>query len=133
MSVPEKMQYVVDKVGRARIAAAVVAAALTRPVGLRGAFYLVAGRMARAMDGGRPPFEHLLLPPLEPKVAHDLATSLSAELGVDVAVVDINDRGGSVRAVSGGAISARLLARILQDNPLGQRDTRTPMGLVRRA
>lgn len=131
LSVPEKMQYVVDAVGRPRIVLATMAAALTRPVGVRGAFYVVAGRRARSIDGGRPPFEHLLLPPLEPKVARGVALALATRIGHPVAIVDINDRGGSVRAVAGGSIGPRLLRSILQDNPLGQRDTRTPIGLVR--
>jgi F420-0:gamma-glutamyl ligase len=133
LSVPEKMQYVVGAVGRPRMVLATMAAALTRPVGIHGAFYVVAGHRARCMDGGRPPFAHLLLPPLERKVARDLAASLAARLGHPVAIVDINDRGGSVRAVAGGTIGSRLLRSILQDNPLGQRDARTPIGLVRRA
>ncbi|HSK92128.1 MAG TPA: coenzyme F420-0:L-glutamate ligase [Euzebyales bacterium] len=132
LSMPEKMQYVIDAVGRPRIVVAVGVAALTRPLGIHGAFYTVAGATARGMDGGRPPFEDLLLPPLPRPVARGLARSLRDALGAEVAIVDINDRGGSVRAVSGGPVSARRLCRILADNPLGQRDARTPLGLVRR-
>jgi hypothetical protein len=50
-----------------------------------------------------------------------------------VAIVDINDRGGSVRAVAGPAMSKRRLAAVLADNPLGQRDQGTPIVVVHRA
>lgn len=131
LSIPEKMQYVIDAIGRPRAILALLAAGLTRPFGIRGAFYLMAGHKARAMDGGRPPFEHLLLPPLTPQRSQAHAIELSRALGFDVAIADINDRGGTIRAVSGGPIPPRLLRRILEDNPMGQRDARTPIGLIR--
>lgn len=132
LSIPEKMQYVVDEVGVPRILCATALAGLTRPLGIHGAFYVVAGRAARAMDGMRPPFEHLLLPPLSPKIARTWARDMAERLGAAVAIVDINDRGGSVRAISHDVIARRELLRVLADNPLGQRDARTPIGYVRR-
>lgn len=131
LSIPEKMEYVIRETGRMRILAATALAAVTRPLGVRGGFYLVAGRAARGMDGMRPPFEHLLLPPLHPRVAADLAASMAARLGAPVAIVDMNDRGGSVRVLSHSVMSSRRLRKVLADNPLGQRDARTPVGLVR--
>ncbi|MGH3666486.1 MAG: hypothetical protein ACRDU8_10445 [Egibacteraceae bacterium] len=133
LSIPEKMQYVLKEAGHARILVATAIAGLTRPLGIRGAFYLVAGRPARAMDGLRPPFEELLLPSLPPGVALRMARTLAAAVGTPVAIVDMNDRGGSIRAVSHPVIAKRRLRRVLADNPLGQRDTRTPIGLVRPA
>lgn len=131
LSIPVKMQYVIDHVGRARVLAATLAAALTRPLRLRGAFYVVAGDLARSLDGMRPPYHGLLLPPLDPEEAASVARHLAQAVGRQVAIVDVNDRGGSIRAVSGGPISARLLLRILHDNPLGQRDQSTPVAVVR--
>lgn len=132
LSIPEKMEYVLREAGRSRILFATATAALTRPLGVRGGFYMIAGRVARAMDGMRPPFEHVLIPPLTPRVASALARSLADRLGWPVAIVDMNDRGGSIRSISHRVMSARRLRRVLLDNPLGQRDERTPIGLVRR-
>lgn len=132
LSIPEKMQLVVSEIGLARTVAAVAAAAVTRPFGVRGAFYVVAGDFARGVDGMRPPLEDLLLPPLDSARGKAIAQALERAVGMPVAIVDINDRGGSVRCVSGPEPSARLLMRILRDNPLGQRAQQTPMGLVRR-
>ena len=127
------MQLVIDRTGTLRIVAATLASAITRPFGLRGAFYLIAGRNARGMDGMRPPLEHMLIPPLDPREAARLAEKLADAVSVPVAIVDINDRGGSIRALSRHAPPARLLQRVLRDNPLGQRDQATPLGLVRPA
>jgi hypothetical protein len=84
------------------------------------------------MDGMRPPFEGTLIPPLAPRVAHRIARSLADRLGAPVAIVDMNDRGGSIRTLSRPVMTRRRLRRILADNPLGQRDERTPIGIVRR-
>lgn len=131
LSVPEKMQYVISTVGRGRLCFAAVVAAFTRPLGRRGDFYRVAGTLARDLDGGRPPYEHLLFPPLEQDFAALLCRTLEDRLGVGVAIVDLNDYGGSIRATSPAALPPAVLMRALADNPLRQRLTGTPFGVVR--
>ena len=133
ISIPEKMELVIRETGAWRVLLAACPAAVTRPLNLKGAFYVIAGRVARGMDGMRPPLEDVLLPPLHPRVAREIASELEAELGTTVAIVDINDRGGCVRAVSARRPTKRELMQILRDNPLGQRDRRTPVGIVRRS
>ncbi len=128
---PEKMQYVLQDSGRTRIVAAALAGAMTRPLGIRGVFYRVAGDVARDLDGGRPPYEHLLFPPLPAPTAQRVCQGLEDALGVGAAIVDLNDFGGSVRAVSRHALAAQLLTEVLADNPLRQRLTGTPIALVR--
>lgn len=131
LSVPEKMQYVLDVQGTPRVVVAALAAGITRVFGVRGTFYRIAGDLARDLDGMRPPYEGVLIPPLPPTAARATATRLARELGVHVAIVDISDRGGSVRGCSPGAPAAPVLLRVLADNPLGQRDRGTPVGIVR--
>jgi F420-0:gamma-glutamyl ligase len=133
LSVPEKMEYVVRTIGSARVIAAAVGAAVTRPLGVRGAFYVLAGSVARDIDGGRPPYEGLLFPPLDPAVAQVICTDLEHALGVGVGIVDLNDFGGSIRAVSPQSLPAPTLAAVLADNPMGQRCTGTPFVIVRPA
>lgn len=132
LSVPEKMQYVVRTTGGARILAAALAGAVTRPFGIRGMFYRVAGPVARDIDGGRPPYEHLVLPPFAVADAQALCAELEAFLGAGVAIVDLNDYGGSIRAVSARSIPSDVLFAALSGNPLGQRAASTPFGIVRR-
>ncbi len=132
LSIPEKAQLVIDLAGRGRIMAAIAASAVTRPTRIRGAFYVVAGYQARCMDGMRPPYGDMLLPPLPPRVASSIATQLTTAIGHPVAIVDMNDRGGSVRAVAGSVMSKQRLAEVLADNPLGQRNQATPIAIIRR-
>ena len=130
LSIPEKMQLVIDMVGPWRVILAGAVAAATRPLGLHGPFFVIAGYIARSMDGMRPPYGDVLLPPLSPRTARSIAEQLATEIGHPVAIVDINDRGGSVRTVAGSAMPKRRLAAVLADNPLGQRDQGTPIVVV---
>jgi hypothetical protein len=131
LSVPVKMAWVVQNVGRVRVFAAAAAGAATRPFGVRGTFYRWAGDLARQIDGGSPPHADRLYPPLDVTVAGALCEELEAKLGVGVAIADMNDFGGSIRAVSRAALPAEILARILADNPLRQKSTGTPFAIVR--
>jgi hypothetical protein len=133
LSVPEKMEYVVRTLGCGRVIAAAVGGAMTRPLGIPGAFYLLAGSVARDIDGGRPPYEGLLFPPLDPAVARVICADLERTLGVGVSIVDLNDFGGSIRAVSPRSLPATTLAAVLADNPMRQRCTGTPVVIVRPA
>ena len=134
LSVPEKMQYVIRTVGLRRIIAATIGSAVTRPLGMHGTFYRIAGPIARDVDGGpHTPYEHILLPPLDTKVAQAICADLERALDIGVSIVDLNDFGGSIRAVSPRSLSAETLAAVLSDNPLGQHRTSTPFVLVRPA
>jgi hypothetical protein len=93
---------------RQSVPLAVLAAAVTRPLGIHGAFYVVAGRTARAIDGMRPPWEDLLLLQLHPPQGLEIARRPARRVGIPVAIVDMNDRASSVRAVSHHKVSRRL-------------------------
>jgi len=133
LSVPEKMEYVIRSIGRTRAIAAALGCALTRPFGVRGAFYRLAGSIARDIDGGRPPYEKVLFPPLTTAVAQWICADLERVLGIGVSIVDLNDYGGTIRATSPKSLPARTLAAVLCDNPMGQRLRSTPFVLVRPA
>jgi hypothetical protein len=133
LAVPEKMEYVVRTVGLRRIIPAVIGSAVTRPLGMHGTFYRIAGSVARDVDGGRPPYEDVLFPPLDSRIAQKMCADLERALDIGVSIVDLNDYGGSIRAVSPRSLSEETLAAVLSDNPLGQRLTSTPFVLVRPA
>ena len=109
LAVPEKMEYVVRTVGLRRIIPAVIGSAVTRPLGMHGTFYRVAGSVARDVDGGRPPYEDVLFPPLDNKVAQKICAELERALDIGVSIVDLNDYGGSIRAVSPRSLSEETL------------------------
>lgn len=131
LSVAPKMQYVINETGRARILVAAAAAAITRPLGVHGVFFRIAGTLARDIDGGVEPYEEHLFPPLSKAEATQRCEELERQLGVGIAIVDMNDFGGHVRATSTSSLSGEALAAILADNPMGQKFTTTPFVLVR--
>jgi len=133
LAVPEKMEYVVRTVGLRRIITAAIGSAVTRPFGMHGTFYRLAGSVARDVDGGRPPYETVLFPPFDTKVAQKICADLERALDIGVSIVDLNDYGGSIRAVSPRSLSQQTLLAVLSDNPLRQRLTSTPFVLVRPA
>jgi hypothetical protein len=130
--IPERMQFVIDRIGWTRTLVACAAAAVTRPFKVRGAFFVVAGRQARDLDGMHHPYEDTLLPPFNPREAREYVNRVAAEVNYPVAIVDINDRGGHIRAVSPGGLAGEHIYRALKDNPMGHCDQSTPLGLVQR-
>lgn len=129
-SIPERMQFVIDRIGFPRTLLACAAAAVTRPFGIRGAFFVIAGSQARDLDGMHGEYLEWLLPPLKPREAQAMVESLATKVGTPIAIVDINDRGGHIRAVSAGGLSPEHVLRALKDNPHGHKDTSTPIGLI---
>ncbi len=129
--IPERMQFVMNRIGWPRTILACAAAAVTRPFGVRGAFFVIAGREARDLDGMHEPYWNTLLPPLRPKEARQIVDEVAGALGTPVAVVDINDRGGHIRAVSAGGMAPDDILAVLDDNPMGHCQQSTPIGLLR--
>lgn len=50
----------------------------------------------------------------------------------DVAIVDINDLGGNVLGNTSKVFSDDLIIKLLKDNPLGQSNEQTPLGIIRK-
>ena len=136
LSMPETMTMAIVECGHIRILLAAAAGAVGRLLGRKGWFYRVAGRKAAAIDGPCPktipPYnEYVVLGPEDPnKVAMDLARELDH---VTVLIVDINDLGGEILGSSGFQTKNAYYASLLADNPLGQTDEQTPMGIIRPA
>lgn len=133
ISIPETMQLALDEVGNTRIIFAAIASAGTKLLGIKGIFYRIAGRRVAMIDGpvdyAIPPYnEYCSLGPKDPDAA---ARGLAAALGVRVAVVDANDLGVAIVGRSDTTLDAALLEEILRDNPLGQGDEQTPLGVIR--
>lgn len=132
---PWTMELALREVGRPRILAAAAAAALTKPFGVRGVFYKVAGRAAAAIDG---PTENTIPPynrcaTLGPSKPNDVARALRDALGHEVVIIDANDLGVDVLGVSSKVVDRRWAAQVFRDNPLGQSGQQTPVCLVRPA
>lgn len=129
---PETMQLAIEEVGIIRILAASLVGAFGKLFGIKGWFYLVAGNAARAIDGAVP----YAIPPYNnyvskgPKNANEVAEYISQKIDVPVAIVDANDFGVNILGASQG-VNKKLVAKIIKDNPLGQSDEQTPIGIIR--
>ena len=128
----ETMQLAISEVGAPRILLAAAVSALTKPFGVHGFFYRIAGRQAAAIDGPTaytiPPYNQAAT--LGPKHPHRAAREISEAVGVPVAVIDANDAGCNVLGLSPG-LERRFVERLFADNPLGQAGEQTPICVVR--
>jgi hypothetical protein len=133
---PYAMQYAVELTGWPRILLAAAIHPFGRLFGKKGWFYLVAGLNARMMDAehtmGIAAFYECCIPaPADPP---GTCRALKAATGFDIAICDINDVMPAWCVASTlSRDRARLLERSFDDNPLGQRDEQTPMGIWREA
>lgn len=130
---PEMMEMAIQEAGTLRILKATVLSVLGKLIGKSGIFYEVAGAAVRDIDGPDsytiPPYnEYVVLAPKDPE---SLALKMSEHIGCQVLIVDINDLGQNILGNSGGDISNKLAEEILADNPLGQTDEQTPLGIIR--
>ena len=136
---PTTMQLALDEAGAPRILLAAAAAAVTRPLGMRGVFYRVAGAGVNAIDGpsklNLPPYDTWATKaPVDPEgAAERVAAELRRHTGrrLAVAIIDASDLGAEVFAIA-GPVSRDDVIAVVADNPLGQSDEQTPFGLVRR-
>jgi hypothetical protein len=129
----ETMQLAIGEVGAPRILLAAAMSAVTKPLGIHGLFYRIAGPQAAAIDGPTrytiPPYNQAAT--LGPRDPDDAARRVSAAVRARVAVIDANDAGCNVLGASHG-VDRRWVSRLFADNPLGQAREQTPIGLVRR-
>lgn len=135
LGMPETMEMALREVGTPRILFAAAVSVIGKKIfHKKGWFYNVAGYRARSIDGPChntiPPYNHyVVLGPLKPD---KVAKQIKERIGFDVAIVDINDLEGQILGVSSKRVNKKLYARILKDNPLGQDDQQTPMGVIRK-
>jgi hypothetical protein len=128
------LQSLIDLVGPARVLCAWLAGTLLKALGSKGWFYRLAGDQARLIDdvtGTTPPYDQtIVLGPHEPE---SFCRALASNLGVGVAVVDVNDLGRVKVLASSPGCDEALLHRALRPNPAGNANERTPLVLVRPA
>ena len=134
LGIPETMEMALRECGVLRILFAAFCSVVGKIFKQKGWFYMVAGPKARGIDGPTrgtiPPYDHCVV--LAPAAPGKVAKELSAHLGCPVAIVDINDLGANILGWSSKELRKQPLEQILGDNPLGQGEECTPMGIIRR-
>ena len=137
---PWTMQLAIQEVGLLRILCATGISMLTRPFGIRGMFYRVAGRSAAGIDG---PTEYSLYPAnvsakLLPKDPQGVCCKIDKEIirlkiesksYLGSVVIDANDIGRNILGNTTG-IDDTIIEEIFRDNPMGQSDEQTPLAVV---
>lgn len=135
LGIPETMEMALRECGTLRILFAAAVSAVGKLFHKRGWFYQIAGYKARSIDGPchftLPPYNHYVV--LGPDKPDEVAASITARVGVPVAITDINDIEGQILGTSDKRMNRDLLVKILKDNPLGQCSEQTPMGIIRKA
>lgn len=131
---PWTMELALRDVGVPRMLFAAFCSAVTKPFGVRGVFYKVAGTKARAIDGPCdctiPPYNHFAK--LAPANPDKVAAELSDYIGAKVVIIDANDIGVEVLGRSTEEISIDFCKQAFKDNPLGQSAQSTPIAIVRK-
>jgi F420-0:gamma-glutamyl ligase-like protein len=132
---PASMQCAIDECGAFRILCAAVLGGLSKIILRRkGDFYRIAGMQAALIDAATtspvPGYtECVIKGPLHPdKEAQRIADTI----GHEIAVMDINDIGGSWAIGYSKNINPKLIENIMRDNPQGQGAELTPLCIVRR-
>ena len=129
------MQLLIEEAGYLRVLFAALISALTRPLGIKGAFYYLVGKQAKSIDC---PMSWTIeefkdYAKKAPKDPHGVARALKEKFGVEAVIVDANYRGAFSLGKSTSAITEKFIRELLRDNPAGQDSEMTPFFLVRRA
>lgn len=132
---PLAMQLFIEEAGYLRVLFAAAVAAITRPFGIRGAFYYLCGKSAKSVDL---PMSFLILEyahaaKLAPKDPAAESRRIKARLGCEVVILDANYRGAFSLGKSNRAISEEFIGKLFRDNPMGQSDEMTPLCIVRKS
>ncbi|MDO8566818.1 MAG: coenzyme F420-0:L-glutamate ligase [bacterium] len=129
------MQLLIEEAGYLRTLFAASVSALTRPLGIKGAFYYLVGKQAKSIDCPmswtlEPYTEYAKLAPQKPDI---VACEIRDTFGVETVIVDANYRGAFSLGTSTSAISETFIRGLLADNPAGQDSEMTPFFIIRKA
>lgn len=132
---PMAMQLFIEEAGIPRVLFAAAVTAVTRPLGIKGAFYLICGKMAKSVDCPMSfsILEYAHYAKLAPKDPDGVARKLKAEFGNETVILDANYIGAFSLGKSTRALSEKFIGKLFRDNPLGQADEMTPICIVRKA
>jgi hypothetical protein len=132
---PQKMQVAIEQVGLLRILLGAFLSFITKIFGIRGVFYKIVGEKVRGIDGMSggpkgPYWEYIILPSGSPS---QVAEKIFQKTGCHAIVADINDLDGHIMGYSADKLKELDFKDILRDNPMGQENTQTPIGIIRAA
>ncbi len=130
---PMAMQLLIEEAGYPRVFLAAAISAITRPLGIKGLFYVICGKRAKSIDC---PLSfnileyahHAKLAPMDPDGA---AKKIKKEFGNEAVILDANYLGAFSVGKSNRSITEKFIQQAFKDNPLGQADEMTPFCILR--
>lgn len=128
------MELFIQEAGYPRVLFAATVAAVTRPFGIKGLFYIICGKSAKSIDCPMsfslyPYLHYAKLAPLRPA---SVAQQVRERFGREVVIVDANYRGVFSLGRSSNTIREKFIQDVFRDNPAGQSEEMTPFFIVRR-
>jgi hypothetical protein len=132
---PEKMEVAIEISGKLRIILAMIFGTIGRIFGIRGIFWIIAGKHVSEIDGFNPdaiyPYtDYAVLPPKEPE---KVCQEIEDKFNHPTVVIDGNNINVKIIAQSKGVpVSKKNCRLILLDNPMGQDNELTPFIIIRR-
>jgi hypothetical protein len=132
ISQPESMELVIERAGSGKVVLATVLGILGRLIGRRGIFYELMGETIAAFDGytgTMPPYERAIVK--APRDPDAFARSVRERLGIEAAVVDVNDLQIAKILGRSRGVCVTSVEHALLDNPHGNSDEQTPIVVLK--
>ena len=128
------MQLLIEEAGYLRTIFAAFISAITRPLGIAGAFYYLVGKQAKSIDCPmswtiEPYQEYAKKAPANP---NGVAREIKEALGCETVIIDANYRGAFSLGKSSRVIKEKFIRDVLCDNPAGQDSEMTPFLIIRK-
>lgn len=129
------MQLLIEEAGVLRVLFAAAVSAVTRPLGIKGAFYYLIGKQAKSIDC---PMSWTIeefrdYAKRAPRDPNGVAKDMKKRFGVESVIVDANYQGAFSLGKSTSSITEQFIQELLHDNPAGQDSEMTPFFIMRRA
>lgn len=129
------MQLLIEEAGVLRVLFAAAVSAVTRPLGIKGAFYYLIGKQAKSIDC---PMSWTIeefrdYAKRAPRDPNGVAREMKKRFGVEAVIVDANYQGAFSLGKSTCSITEKFIQELLRDNPAGQDSEMTPFFIMRRA
>lgn len=129
------MQLLIEEAGVLRVLFAAAVSAVTRPIGIKGAFYYLIGKQAKSIDC---PMSWTIeefrdYAKRAPRNPNGVAKDMKKRFGVESVIVDANYQGAFSLGKSTCSITEKFIQELLRDNPAGQDSEMTPFFIMRRA
>lgn len=131
---PMAMQLFIEEAGYLRVFFAAAVSAVTRPLGIKGAFYWLCGKRAKSVDCPMSfsILEYAHFAKLAPAHPGKVAREIKKKFGHETVILDANYIGAFSLGKSTRSLSEKFIGQLFKDNPLGQSDEMTPFCIVRK-